>query len=295
MLTKPKKTTMNGTISTFQNKLSTAGITIDASLFPYCQFRFPAVGIILYLITTIYFQPSNDHKTAQKQQKVSSSSSKDEQAKPKNKPITKMKLLMFVHNLVLCVFSALCFYNTFPIIFEILSNGFYGALCGKKLENEYIGGINSTFGYWTFLFYLSKYYEFIDTFIVILRGRRPIFLQTFHHCGAVFGMWLVLVTQCTGGWIFVVENSFIHTIMYFYYAMSSINIRLPGKFIITQAQMIQFVIGNSFGFIQIFGYGQCMRYEDKATIWYHVIYTSCLLILFRAFYVKSYSKKKKTN
>ena len=58
---------------------------------------------------------------------------------------------------------------------------------------------------------------------------------------------MVLVTQCTGGWIFVVENSFIHTIMYFYYAMSSINIRLPVN-LITQAQMIQFVIENSFGF-----------------------------------------------
>ena len=105
-------------------------------------------------------------------------------------------------------------------------------------------------------------------------------------------MWLVLVTQSTGGWIFVVENSFIHTIMYFYYAMSSINIKIPGKFIITQAQMIQFVIGNSFALIQIFGYGQCMRWEDKATIWYHIIYTSLLLLLFRQFYQKTYKKKK---
>eukprot|EP01084_Bolivina_argentea_P025917 48186_1 len=104
----------------------------------------------------------------------------------------------------------------------------------KKLANLFIGATNSTFGFWIFLFYLSKYYEFIDTFIVIARGRRPIFLQTFHHCGAVLGMWGIMVTSSTGGYIFMVENSFIHTIMYFYYAMSCINIRMPGKSIITQ-------------------------------------------------------------
>ena len=106
-------------------------------------------------------------------------------------------------------------------------------------------------------------------------------------------MWGVLVTQCTGGYLFVVENSFIHTIMYFYYAMSSINIRLPGKFIITQAQMIQFITGNIIALIQIFGYGECMRFEDKSVIWYHILYTSCLFLLFSTFYVENYSKKKK--
>merc|ERR1712113_1239699 len=170
-------------------------------------------------------------------------------------------------NILLCIFSASAFYNTFPLISEIFyRGGFNGALCQKELENLYSNGIESVFGFWTYLFYLSKYYEFIDTFIVIARGRRPIFLQTFHHCGAVLGMWMVLVTQSTGGWIFVVENSFIHTIMYFYYAMSSINIRLPGKFIITQAQMIQFVIGNSLALMQMYVYGQCIRFEDKVIL-----------------------------
>ena len=39
---------------------------------------------------------------------------------------------------------------------------------------------NSKFGLWVYLFYLSKYYEFIDTWIVMARGRRPIFLQLFY-------------------------------------------------------------------------------------------------------------------
>mmetsp|Transcript_18370 Transcript_18370/g.29189 ORF Transcript_18370/g.29189 Transcript_18370/m.29189 type:complete len:286 (+) Transcript_18370:46-903(+) len=282
-----------------EDYLASKGYTIDTNLFPLCQFRFPLIGVILYLMVTFYFQPpaNNPGKVAAESPSTSTASqtSKSKKAKSKDtKPsITGMKLFMFVHNSLLCMFSALCFYNTSPIISAILfHDGFNGALCGKQLEQLYSNGIDSVWGLWVFLFYLSKFYEFIDTFIVIARGRRPILLQTFHHCGAVLGMWGVLVTQCTGGYLFVVENSFIHTIMYFYYAMSSINIRVPGKFIITQAQMIQFVIGNSIALVQLFGYADCMRFEDKFVISFHVIYTTCLLLLFRAFYKKTYKKSK---
>merc|ERR1712228_505594 len=165
-----------------------------------------------------------------------------------------------------------------------------GATCGG-LQTLYNDGIDGIFGYWAYAFYISKIYEFIDTFIVIARGRRPIFLQTFHHCGAVLGVWAGMVTHCTGGYIFIVLNSFIHTIMYFYYAVSSINIRLPGKKIITQAQMFQFFIGNSVIIYQMYFYGDCMEWEDKVVIWYHIIYTSILLLLFKAFYSKAYKNK----
>ena len=57
--------------------------------------------------------------------------------------------------------------------------------------------------------------------------------------------------------------------------------------------MIQFVIGNSIALTQMFRYGHCMSWEDKAVIWYHVVYTGVLLLLFKAFYSKAYKKKKK--
>eukprot|EP00483_Globobulimina_turgida_P012476 UN12499 len=86
---------------------------------------------------------------------------------------------MFMHNILLCLFSALTFYNTFPLISSLsLREGLNGALCDKKLEGLLSGGIQSIFGYWTYLFYLSKFYEFVDTFLMIARGKRPILLQT---------------------------------------------------------------------------------------------------------------------
>ena len=155
--------------------------------------------------------------------------------------------------------------------------------------------MNSDFGYWAYLFYLSKYYEFVDTWIVIARGRRPIFLQVFHHIGAVFGMWMGMVLHSTGAWIFMILNSFIHSLMYFYYATSVLKLPLPKFFkkLITKMQMIQFIIGNSCAILQIYIYSNVIPLADKVCIMYHVVYTSILFLLFNAFYQKTYNKKGK--
>jgi len=36
-----------------------------------------------------------------------------------------------------------------------------------------------------FLFYLSKYYEFVDTIILVVKRKPVSVLQTYHHAGAV--------------------------------------------------------------------------------------------------------------
>eukprot|EP01083_Nonionella_stella_P197633 726444_1 len=120
----------------------------------------------------------------------------NQQKKPKQstvKPIKKerkfgkIEAVIFIHNLLLAIFSLLCFINTAPIVFNLFKTyGYSNGVC--NFHTIYNSDV-STFGYWSYLFYLSKYWEFIDTWIVIARGRRPIFLQEYHHIGAVIGMW----------------------------------------------------------------------------------------------------------
>eukprot|EP01084_Bolivina_argentea_P132769 234301_1 len=113
-------------MESLQSRLSNVGFVIDTETFPHTQFRYPMVGIILYLITTIYFQPPPPSKSA-------APAPKSKSKKKVKKPITTLKLCICVHNILLCVFSGLTFYNTFPIISSIfLKEGFNGALCGKK-------------------------------------------------------------------------------------------------------------------------------------------------------------------
>ena len=59
----------------------------------------------------------------------------------------------------------------------------------------------------------------------MMRGRRPSTLQTYHHCGAVLGMWMIHTSHSAGGFWFVTMNAFIHTNMYTYYALNVLGYR----------------------------------------------------------------------
>lgn len=56
-------------------------------------------------------------------------------------------------------------------------------------------------------------------------------------------------THAPAGWIFVVFNSFIHTIMYFYYTLTCLGYRPTWKRILTTMQIVQFCVGNPLGLI----------------------------------------------
>lgn len=54
-------------------------------------------------------------------------------------------------------------------------------------------------------------YEFVDTFILLVKQKNVMVLQTYHHSGAVYAMYLLSVTQAPSALFFVCMNSFIHT------------------------------------------------------------------------------------
>eukprot|EP01083_Nonionella_stella_P199499 731486_1 len=128
---------------------------IDTDLFPMTHLEFPVVLLTFYIITVFYYQPPKKKAIASKPKKSTKSSS------------FIQTLILSLHNLALCIFSVLCFYNTAPIIYDLMVNvGWSKASCGL-IQKEY----DSTYGFWSFLFYLSKFYEFADTYIVIWKKR----------------------------------------------------------------------------------------------------------------------------
>ena len=118
------------------------------------------------------------------------------------------KSVVFLHNLFLAIYSITVFVNTGPqTIHCFTSMGFRDAI-------DRCPGLNdSNMVFWGWTFFLSKIYEFGDTYVHLWRGSKPSFLQMFHHVGAVWGMWLPYVTGLPAMWTFIVLNSFIHTIM----------------------------------------------------------------------------------
>ena len=197
------------------------GVELDIQ-YPLCPSRFVLFGLILYISSIIMLQPAPKDKSS-KSNSISSTSQGIK--KKKQRTFGTIEKIIFIHNLILAIFSAVCFINTVPIVYQsFAAKGYSQFVC--DFHTLYDPEV-STFGYWSYLFYLSQYYEFIDTWIVIARGRRPIFLQEYHHVGAVIAMWGITVTKSAGGYVFVIENSFIHTIMYTYYASSVIGYRFP--------------------------------------------------------------------
>ena len=144
------------------------------------------------------------------------------------------KPFTFLHNLALAVFSGWVFVCLQD---ALMTQGFVFRSMYWFEQNKIDNIV-----WW---FYVSKYWEFIDTFILVVRGKEPSFLQKFHHVGAVltwhFCYNYKIDAIIYGTWL----NSFVHLIMYLYFCLSSVGIRLSAiRPIITSVQLIQFVAGN---------------------------------------------------
>jgi len=264
------------------------GVELDIQ-YPLCPSRFVVWGLLFYVASIVFFQPHKKVKPKQIQQQ--SSTQGNVIKKKKQRTFGPIEAVIFVHNLVLAIFSLLCFINTAPIVYNLFATyGFSEGIC--KFHTIYDSEV-STFGYWSYLFYLSKYWEFIDTWIVIARGRRPIFLQEYHHIGAVIGMWAITITKSSAGYLFIVQNSFIHTVMYTYYAFSVIGYKFPLKNWITILQMIQFINGIGLCMIQLCLYSSCLSIADVICQIYLLGYVIYLFYLFMQFYQRTYKKRAK--
>ena len=87
-------------------------------------------------------------------------------------------------------------------------------LLGNAPDATDVGRIwNEGLAFFGWLFYLSKFYEVVDTLIILAKGKRSTFLQTYHHAGAMFGMWAGIRYMSPPIWMFVTFNSGIHMLM----------------------------------------------------------------------------------
>ncbi|ORY69711.1 GNS1/SUR4 family-domain-containing protein [Pseudomassariella vexata] len=115
---------------------------------------------------------------------------------------------------------------------------------------------NDGLAFYGWIFYLSKFYEVLDTFIILAKGRLSSTLQTYHHAGAMMCMWAGMRFMSAPIWMFVFVNSGIHAMMYTYYTITAFNIRVPQliKRTLTTLQITQFLIGASYAMVHSFVY-----------------------------------------
>ena len=72
---------------------------------------------------------------------------------------------------------------------------------------------NEGLAFWGWWFYLSKFYEVLDTLIILVKGKRSTTLQKYHHAGAMLSMWAGMRFMSPPIWMFALVNSGIHAMM----------------------------------------------------------------------------------
>ncbi|GAM18295.1 hypothetical protein SAMD00019534_014700, partial [Acytostelium subglobosum LB1] len=211
-----------------------------------------------------------------------------------------------IHNLILCVWSlVMCVGITYDA-FNMAMNteyGINGIFCSPK-SNPISGRIY----YWHYLYFVSKFYEFIDTIIIVLKKKPLIFLHIWHHSIVVLIVWTWLPEGVAYGSVGLFANTLVHVFMYYYYFRTTLNpsVRIWWKNYLTSGQLFQFTMSFVLSvpyLLQDLDFG-VSPIGHKCVGWGPFMFTMFnnlfFLILFMNFYIKTYIVKgkpqpKKTN
>ncbi|KAF7716297.1 Uncharacterized protein PECH_005055 [Penicillium ucsense] len=180
------------------------------------------------------------------------------------------KHVVVAHNSLLAIFSGWTFVSLFHIFLpllrraraeagphyashlaELLCETDSGAYRVLSFGNSLWEAGGSYVGWW---FYMSKFYEIVDTLIILARGKKSSTLQTYHHAGVIICGWATIIYESPLGAIGVFLNSAIHTLMYMYFTIQTLGIPIPVSFKrnLTKLQLAQFFVGWIWGYTYLF-------------------------------------------
>lgn len=216
-----------------------------------------------------------------------------------------IKMFTALHSAALTAYSWWTFVNAYAAVMAsteiyLLANpgmSFTTALVHNCIDKKSNLWMNNDFATITIHFYLSKFWEFADTWITQCKGYEPILLQTYHHAGVVICMYSFVITRNVPCAVTLCcFNSFIHTIMYSYYTLQALNIGKKflqqNKWIITICQLLQFFSGISCTAIYYFIEDSMTEAQFWSTVLIHA-YTIVLIYLFGDFAYNEYIVKRK--
>lgn len=198
------------------------------------------------------------------------------------------KVLALSHNLLLCIYSCWTATNVWYLTYVHFRKSGSAIYCDSELWDDGLA-------YWGFLFYLSKYWELVDTLLLIWKQKEPSYLQVYHHAVTILCGYMLQASHARVTFLFVGLNGTVHAIMYAYFGMSVLGLRWKGKSMITVMQMLQFVVGICLASPTFWlRNGTCATTSQKIAVGAIMAHAAYLIVLFAQFYVRSYRPKGKT-
>ncbi|XP_076810263.1 very long chain fatty acid elongase 4-like [Clavelina lepadiformis] len=208
-----------------------------------------------------------------------------------NVPAFRLRGILLCYNTALVFLSAYMFYEF--LVASYLAE--YNLFCQPVDYSTSPLAIRMAKVCWWY--FISKYIELLDTVFFILRKKfnQVSFLHVYHHSTMLINWWLG-VKYVAGGQSFFIGmlNSFVHIIMYTYYALScfgpTVQKYLWWKKYLTVLQLVQF------GAIFVHCFHNLWT-ECDFPDWLNGIvcgYMISLILFFLNFYIQSYLKGKQS-
>lgn len=219
----------------------------------------------------------------------------------------KLKGVCAAHNGALAVFSLAVFVGQlYETIMASRRLGVHDVFCWQTP-----GPAQGRLYFWSYLFYLSKYYELLDTVLLVLKKKPLDFLHCYHHSIVPFSAWLgfcgwfmPIITGC-------LFNSLVHVVMYYYYMLVTLGKSVWWKKYLTVFQIIQFCSGGAFTATFYMLYFRNLRVAETAVAYtlafdkgcqgdvHSVLFVAAVnvsfLVLFCQFYAKAYRRPRATH
>ncbi|KAJ1678932.1 Fatty acyl-CoA elongase/Polyunsaturated fatty acid specific elongation enzyme [Spiromyces aspiralis] len=208
----------------------------------------------------------------------------------------KLRGITQAHNLMLSVLSAVLLAMFVQALAPMIrQHGLYYAICDR---NSWTQRLELLY----YLNYLTKWLEFADTLLLVLKKKPLQFLHVYHHSLTMVLCFTQLQGTTSVSWVVVSLNLFVHVIMYYYYFRVAQGAKLWWKQWVTTIQIIQFIIDLGFVYfctyqLVVFRYiphlphcGDCHGSESAAA--YGCFLLSSYLFLFVQFFKRSYGKVK---
>lgn len=202
--------------------------------------------------------------------------------------------LPVLHNLVLCVWSAAMFAAAaYETARRVQNTGDATWLFCFAPSTRAEGRLFFV----SYMYYVSKYYELLDTPLRVLKGQPLTVLHVFHHAVVIAMAYAWLDSIQSLQFIGLLTNTGIHVVMYGYYLASSLGVK-PGtafKRFITSSQILQFVFSLMcslpFVYMHVNRRGGCAGFRAWV---FNCSFNVILLLLFADFHTRTYAKKAKS-
>jgi len=195
------------------------------------------------------------------------------------------------HNLFLSFGSFIMLVGVIRAMFVVFQKGGLDAMLCDEPRLQLKGSLY----FWYYIFYMSKFYEFIDTAILIFRKKQVSFLHVFHHVTTVMISWLGLYSENAMQWPVIILNTTVHVFMYYYYLVQTLGGDVWWKKYLTTGQIAQFIT-DLLALAVWFWYKLYLKRDcsgDPLALAFGTAVLFSFLLLFINFYVRTYRAAKK--